>query len=157
MRPFLAFAPLVLPAGCVGVFHNSNTLAVDVRGPAAPPVVIRTQNEFDTFLAELRSRPGWADTNDPDGLAERLETSRPDFDRQVLVVVRHDSTWSSRFGFFTSDRFGVLVCHIVTLKRGYNRDHSPHWFAVAVPRPGPTRVEVRIDGRRQPDEVRVER
>lgn len=152
MRTLLACSVLILPAGCAAARHDPSVLAVGARGPDIPPAVIRTGGEFDDFLSRVRTRPEAGPTG-PDGLAGRLEAGRPDFDRQVLVVVRHDAGSGSAFGFSTSNHRGALVCDIRTRRVGTPRDHRPYWFAVVVDRPGPERVEVRVDG--QPGEART--
>ena len=151
MRALLACSLLVLPAGCATHYYSGGHL-VDVRGPNVPPTVIRTPGEFENFLTQVRSRPG---PDHPDNFAQRLEAARPDFDRQVLVLVRHDASSGSTFSFSAaSDRLGVLTCNIKTRRSGMSRDMIPHWFAVAVDRPGPVEVEVRVDGKPQPSDTR---
>jgi hypothetical protein len=149
MRALLACSLLVLPAGCATHYYSGAHL-VDVRGPNVTPTVIRSPGEFEDFLGRVRSLPG---PDYPDNFAQRLEAARPDFDRQVLVLVRHDSSSGSTFSFSAaSDRLGVLTCNIRTRRSGMTRDHVPHWFVVAVDRPGPDRVEVRLDGKPQPSD-----
>ncbi|WP_439631838.1 hypothetical protein [Gemmata sp.] len=143
-----------LSAGCAAMGHHAGVLATAASGPDVPPAVVRNDGEFDDFLDQVRGRPE-PGTNDPDSLVVRLEASRPNFDRQVVVLVRHDASSGSTFGFSTRTRGETLVCDIQTRRVGTVRDHRPYWFAVAVDRPGPERVEVRVDGQPQPSTART--
>jgi hypothetical protein len=154
MRAPLAYVVLALSASCVPLRHSANVAVVDARGgPSVPPAVIRTPDEFEAFVRRVRE-PG---ATEPDGFAEQLEASRPDLSRQLLVLVRHDSNSDSTYGLGAAERAGTLVCDVRTRRRGVLRDYNPHWFAVVVDRPGPERIEVRVDGEPQPGAARGER
>lgn len=147
MRAILVCAFLVLFTGCTTHYYLGANL-VDVRGPNVSPAIIRTPIEFEELLNQVRNQSG---PDYPDNFAQRLEAVRPDFNRQALVLVRHDASSGSTFSFSaSSDSRGVLTCNIRTRRAGTNRDHTPHWFVLAVERPGPEQVEVRVDGQPQP-------
>src|SRR5262245_16370937 len=112
MRKLLAYSVLILPLGCAAIQHGPGASAAGARGPDASPSVIRTHGEFDDFLTRARSRPGAYDAHE---FARWLEAVRPDFGRQVLVLVRHDASSGSSFGFSTSGlRHGAMTCDIRT-------------------------------------------
>ena len=148
MRALFACSVVALAAGCFILQPHTDVVAVNVRGPDVPSVVIRSQAEFEDFIRRATAHPYGNKL-----LAQRLEAAPPDFDRQVLVLVRYDTNGDSTYGFSTrGDHKGTLICNIRTRHLGMLRDHNPHWFAVAVDRPGPERIEVRVDGERQPNE-----
>ena len=147
MRALLAGSMIALSAGCAAVRHSAGVIAEGVRGPDTAHVVIRTPAEFEGFLRLARELPG---ADQPDGLARRLEDTRPDFDRQVLVLVRHDTSSGSSFGLRTSGGSrGTLGFDIRTRRQGLTRDMVPYWFAVTADRPGPDRIDVWVDGERR--------
>jgi hypothetical protein len=146
MRTLLVGSIVALTAGCAAIRLPPGVVADGVRGPDVAAVVIRTPAEFEGFIRRAQERPG---SDRPDGLVGRLEAARPDFDRQVLVLVRHDASSGSSFGLSTAGGRGTLTFEIHTRRQGLTRDMVPYWFAAAADRPGPERIEVRVDGRRQ--------
>jgi len=148
MRTLPAYCALILPLGCASIQHSPGDSAAGVRGPDTAPAVILTQAEFDDFLTRTLSRPG---AYDADGFVRWLEAARPDFERQILVLVRHDASSGSTFSFNSSgQRHGTMTCDIRTRRSGSTRDMVPYWFAAAIDRPAPDRIEVHVDGQLQP-------
>jgi hypothetical protein len=160
MRIPLACAISILLAGCAITPPSPGFLAagggsvrvVDIpatgaHGLDAASAVIHTPAEFDAFLERATTQLG---ANDPAGFVHRLKVGKPDFERQVLVLVRHDECSGSSFRFSSSvDHSKKLICDVLTQRLGTNRDMVPYWFAVAVDTGAVDRVEVRVDGRLQ--------
>ena len=143
MRALFACSVFVLPAGCASLGHHSGVIASGECGPNVPSTVIRTRGEFEDFIGHARASRGGSASG---GLVEQLDAGHPDFDRQVVVLVRHDASSDSSYGFNVADCRGTLVCSIRTRRQGVLRDFTPHWFAVVVERPEPERVEILVDG-----------
>jgi hypothetical protein len=160
MRTLLTCAVPVLLASCAVIPPGAGPLAVGRGGvrvidiPAAGAhllnensAVIHAPAEFEAFLDRATAQLG---ANDPAGFVQQLKAGRPDFARQVLVLVRHDECSGSGFRFNCSvDRSKKLICEVRMQRLGTNRDLVPYWFAVAADKEAVDRVEVRVDGRLQ--------
>ena len=156
MRTLPAWAVCMLSTGCVIVPCGPGFLTawrdgvkvIEIpvgSGPRLriPSAVVRTAAEFETILDRAISELGATAAEE---FVQPLKEGEPDFDKQVLILVRHDASSDSSFRFSSYvDPSRKLICKIRTRRSGTNRDMYPYWFAVAVDKRAATGVEVWVD------------
>jgi hypothetical protein len=111
-------------------------------------VVIRSKTELARLLKRVRGQGGW---NNRKGFEEAIIRANVDFNREVLVLLRHtEGSGSVQVTFHRPTvRAGTLTCRITRkMPQVGTADMAYYCFALAVSKSYVSKVELHVQGRK---------
>ncbi len=127
-------------------------IPIPKRDPGYGPmdsVVIRSKNELERLLKRVRGQFGW---NDRKGFEDAIIKANVDFNKEVLVLLRHtEGSGSVQVTFHKPTvRAGTLTCRITRKapEIGSTADMAYYCFALAVSKSDVSKAELHVQGKK---------
>ena len=111
-------------------------------------VVIRSKTEMERLLKRIRGQGGW---NDRKGFEDAIIKANVDFNREVLVLLRHtEGSGSVQVTFhMPTVRAGTLTCRITRkVPEIGTADMAYYCFALAVSKSDVSKAELHVQGKK---------